>query len=205
MKGVEQPPEYHPEGDVWIHTLMLLEQLNHPTPALALGALLHDVGKPPTFHVAERIRFDGHVEEGVRIAHVILIRLRFSREIIEQVEALVANHMRFKDVGNMKESTLKRFLRMPDFEEHLELHRLDVLSSNRRLDTYDFLKARLAEVPAESLRPERLLTGADLIGAGYSPGPRFTEILSAVEDAQLEGLIRTSGEAMAFVRERYPL
>ena len=115
MKGVEQPPEYHPEGDVWVHTLLLLEKLDHPTPTLALGALLHDVGKPPTFRVAERIRFDGHVEEGVRLAHGILTRLRFSRDEMEQVEALVANHMRFKDVHRMKESTLKRFLRLPRF------------------------------------------------------------------------------------------
>jgi poly(A) polymerase len=145
------------------------------------------------------------VEEGVRIAHEILVRLRFSREIIEQVESLVANHMRFKDVNKMKESTLKRFLRMPDFEEHLELHRLDVLSSNRRLETYHLLKHKLAEFPADDLRPERLLTGADLIAAGYTPGPQFSDILSAIEDAQLEGLIRTAGEAMELVRERYPL
>src|SRR5664279_1356321 len=122
MKGVEQPPEYHPEGDVWKHTLLLLEQLDHPSAALALGALLHDVGKPPTFRVADRIRFDGHVEEGVRLAHGVLHRLRFSRDEMEQVEALIDNHMRFKDVSRMKESTLKRFLRLPQFEEHLELH-----------------------------------------------------------------------------------
>src|SRR5437899_1199953 len=121
MKGVAQPPEYHPEGDVWQHTLLLLEQLCQPTPTLALAALLHDVGKPATFRVAYRIRFDGHVEEGVRLARLILTRLRFSREEIEQVEALIDNHMRFKDVGRMKESTLKRFLRLPEFQEHLEL------------------------------------------------------------------------------------
>ena len=118
MKGVAQPPEYHPEGDVWQHTLLLLEQLCQPTPTLALAALLHDVGKPATFRVADRIRFDGHVEEGVRLARLILTRLRFSREEIEQVEALIDNHMRFKDVGRMKESTLKRFLRLPAFDEH---------------------------------------------------------------------------------------
>jgi len=126
MKGVEQPPEYHPEGDVWVHTLLLLEKLRQPTATLAWGALLHDVGKPPTFRVAERIRFDGHVEEGVALTHSILSRLRFSREDMEQVEALVASHMRFADVQRMRESTLKRFLRLPRFEEHLELHRLDV-------------------------------------------------------------------------------
>src|SRR5262249_7533232 len=137
MKGVAQPPEYHPEGDVWTHTLMLLGQLGETTPTLALGALLHDVGKPPTFHVADRIRFDGHVEEGVHLTRGIMGRLRFSRDEMEQVEALVANHMRFKDLNRMKESTLKRFLRMPYFEEHLELHRMDVLASNRILDNYD--------------------------------------------------------------------
>jgi putative nucleotidyltransferase with HDIG domain len=204
MHGVEQPPEYHPEGDVWVHTLLLLEQLDHPTATLALGALLHDVGKPPTFRVAERIRFDGHVEEGVRIAHEILNRLRFSRDQMEQVEALVANHMKFKDVPQMRESTLKRFLRMPCFDEHLELHRLDCLSSNNRLESYEMVREKLGELSAEHLKPERLLTGADLIAAGYHPGPRFSEILGAVEDAQLEGRIRTCGEAMALVRERFP-
>src|SRR5215468_6377639 len=142
MKGVEQPPEYHPEGDVWTHTLMLLEQLRQPTATLALGALLHDVGKPPTFRVAERIRFDGHVDEGMRMAEVILNRLRFSREDMEQVEALIDNHMRFKDVSRMKESTLKRFLRLPGFPEHLELHRLDAMSSNRRLENYEIAKSK---------------------------------------------------------------
>src|SRR5690242_5733580 len=172
MKGVEQPPEFHPEGDVWTHTLLLLEKLCEPTLTLALGALLHDVGKPPTFRVAERIRFDGHVEEGVRLTHAILTRLRFSRDSIERVEALVANHMRFKDLHRMKESTLKRFLRMPDFEEHLELHRLDCLASNGRLENYDVARQKAAEFPEEHLQPPRLLTGADLIAAGYEPGPR---------------------------------
>ena len=204
MKGVEQPPEFHPEGDVWTHTLLLLEKLDHPSPALALGALLHDVGKPPTFRVAERIRFDGHVDEGVRLAHRILNRLRFSREEMEQVEALVANHMRFKDAHQMKQSSLKRFLRLPGFAEHLELHRLDCLASNGSLQNYVLVKRKLEEFPEEHLKPERLLTGADLIAEGYEPGPRFSRILAAVEDAQLEGRISTSGEALALVRELFP-
>jgi poly(A) polymerase len=204
MKGVEQPPEYHPEGDVWVHTLLLLEKLDHPTTTLALGALLHDVGKPPTFKVAERIRFDGHVEEGVRLTHGILERLRFSRDDMERVEALVADHMRFKDVHRMKESTLKRFLRLPHFHELLELHRLDRLASNGELDSYRFVERKLAELDEEALKPPRLLTGADLIAEGYTPGPRFTEILAAVEDAQLEGRISTSGEALALVRQVFP-
>lgn len=204
MQGVEQPPQYHPEGDVWVHTLLLLEQLNHPSPALALGALLHDVGKPPTFRVADRIRFDGHVEAGIELARPILHRLRFSRDIVGQVEALIANHMKFKDVPRMKESTLKRFLRMPDFEEHLELHRLDVMSSNRNLESYDLVKAKLAEYPDEHLKPARLLTGADLMVAGYEPGPQFTLMLAAVEDAQLEGRVHTPAEALDLVRSLFP-
>jgi len=205
MKGVQQPPEFHPEGDVWLHTLLLLEKLDHPTATLALGALLHDVGKPPTFRVAERIRFDGHVEAGVELARGVLGRLRFSREDSAQVEALVANHMRFADVPRMRESTLKRFLRLPRFEEHLELHRLDVLSSNRRLESYELVRCKLAELPPERLKPPPLITGATLIAAGYAPGPLFAQILTAVEDAQLEGAIGTEEEAMELVREKCPL
>jgi poly(A) polymerase len=204
MKGVGQPPEFHPEGDVWTHTLLLLEKLDHPTPSLAWGALLHDVGKPPTFRVAERIRFDGHVEEGVKLARGILNRLRFSRGDMEQVEALIANHMRFKDAHRMKESTLKRFLRMPDFGEHLELHRLDCLASNQNLENYDLVKRKLEELPQEQLKPAPLVTGADLIAEGYDPGPRFAEMLAAVEDAQLEGRVGSREEAMAMVREMFP-
>ena len=203
MKGVQQPPEYHPEGDVWTHTLMLLEQLDQPSCTLAWGALLHDVGKPPTFRVAERIRFDGHVEEGVRLAHGILVRLRFSREDVEQIEALVDNHMKFKDVHQMKDSTLKRFLRMPAFGEHLELHRLDCGASHGKLDNYFFVKNKLAELSEEHLKPARLLTGADLIAEGYEPGPLFTKILRAVEDAQLDGQIASTAEALEMVRGRW--
>jgi poly(A) polymerase len=204
MKGVGQPPEFHPEGDVWAHTLLLLDNLDHPTPALAWSALLHDVGKPPTFRVAERIRFDGHVEEGVRLAHGILTRLRFSRDNTERVEALIANHMRFKDAHRMKESTLKRFLRMPDFSEHLELHRLDCMASNGNLENYELVRRKLEELPEEQLKPAPLITGADLIAAGYEPGPRFAEMLAAVEDAQLEGRTGSREEAMAMVREMFP-
>jgi poly(A) polymerase len=203
MKGVEQPPEYHPEGDVWTHTLGLLGGLRHPTVTLALGALLHDVGKPPTFRVAERIRFDGHAERGVEMARAILQRLRFPNGAVERVEALVANHMRFMHVTRMKESTLKRFLRVPDFEEHLELHRLDCTAGSGRLENYDFVRGKLAEYSDARLKPAPLLTGDDLIAAGYPPGPPFSKILRAVEDAQLEGLIRTSEEAMAMVRAEF--
>ena len=203
MKGVAQPPEFHPEGDVWTHTLLLLEKLRDPTVTLAAGALLHDVGKPPTFRVADRIRFDGHVEEGVRLAHGILTRLRFSSDQIGQIEALIAHHMRFKDTGQMRESTVKRFLRMENFAEHLELHRLDCLSSSGKLDTYKRVLARLEELGEEELRPKPLLTGRDLIEQGYTPGPAFGKMLAAVEDAQLEGSVGNKEQALALVRAEF--
>jgi poly(A) polymerase len=206
MKGVQQPPQFHPEGDVWTHTLLLLEQLPQPCPkTLAWGALLHDVGKPPTFRVApDRIRFDEHVPVGVRMAEEICRRLRFSNEDTGQIAALVANHMRFADALKMKESTLKRFLRLPRFPEHLELHRIDCLSSHGDLTLYNFVKQRFQSTPADQVRPRPLLTGHDLIRAGYQPGPGFKEILSAVEDAQLEGRLDSREQAMAFVREQFP-
>jgi poly(A) polymerase len=163
------------------------------------------VGKPPTFRVADRIRFDGHVEAGVHLAHAILHRLRFSSEETERVEALVANHMKFKDLEYMRDSTLKRFLRLPDFREHLELHRLDCLASNGRLASYELAKRKLEQFPGEHLKPAPLVTGVDLIAAGYQPGPLFSTILTAVEDAQLEGRIHSAGEALALVRELFPL
>lgn len=203
MKGVAQPPEFHPEGDVWTHTLLMLEAMRDPTPTLALGVLLHDVGKPPTRSFNGRIRFDGHVEAGARMAVRILQRLRFSSETIRQVEALVANHLRFKDAPNMRESTLRRFLRLERFEEHLELHRLDCLASHGNLENYDFIKRKLHELPAEALNPPRLLTGHDLIRAGYRPGPAFARILETVETAQLESRIKTRDEALELVRSLF--
>jgi poly(A) polymerase len=202
-KGVEQPPEFHPEGDVWIHTLMMLGGLREPSITLALGVLLHDVGKPPTFRVAERIRFDGHVEAGAAMTRQILGRLRFSAEQIDRVEALVAGHLKFKDVRQMRESTLKRFLRQPHFDEHLELHRLDCLSSHRNLEAYDFCVERLAGLAPAELKPPPLLTGRDLIAAGYRPGPGFSRMLAAVEDAQLEGKVHSREEALDLLRLQF--
>jgi len=204
MKGVEQPPEFHPEGDVWTHTLLMLDGLHSPTsPTLALGVLLHDVGKPGTFRVAERIRFDGHVELGEKIARNILTRLRFSNAEIEQVIALVANHMRFGHVHEMRESKLKRMLRMDRFDEHLELHRLDCSASHGNLENYEFAKSRLEQLPAEELRPARLLTGRDLIEAGYAPGPEFARMLELAEDAQLEARIHSTAEALELVKSAF--
>lgn len=207
MKGVEQPPQFHPEGDAFIHTLLLLDKLpGGVSKTLAWGALLHDVGKPPTFRVApDRIRFDGHVEIGVKMAAEICRRLRFSNDETEQILALVENHMRFGDVQRMKQSTLKRFLRLPAFEEHMELHRIDCLSSHGHLEAYDYARDQLESMSVEAIRPKALLTGRDLIAAGYKPGPRFKEILSAVEDGQLEGRLTSHDDALEFVQKEFPL
>jgi poly(A) polymerase len=207
MKGVAQPAEFHPEGDVFVHTLLLLENLPEPCPAtLAWGALLHDVGKPPTFRIApDRIRFDNHVDVGVKMAEDICRRLRFSNDDTEQILALVANHMRFSHVSQMKDSTFKRFVRMPDFEQHLELHRLDCQASHRNLASYNLTRERIAATPPEAIRPAPLITGGDLIAAGYLPGPRFKEILSQVEDAQLEGSLHSRDSALEYVRREFPL
>ena len=209
LHGVEQPPQYHPEGDVWVHTMMMLDGLPVGTAtSLAWGVLLHDVGKPATFRSAaetgDRIRFDGHVDKGVELTQKICRRLRFSNEETEQILALVANHMKFKDVEKMRTSTLKRFVRLPHFDEHLALHRLDSLSSNGRTEAYQFVTNFLAETPPEQVRPARILGGDDLLRMGYSQGPLFSEILRAVEDAQLEGEIETVVEAEAYVRARFP-
>jgi poly(A) polymerase len=209
MKGVAQPPEFHPEGDVWVHTLLMLENLPPTPPAtLAWAVLLHDVGKPPTFvpaqETGDRIRFDGHAEIGARMAAAICRRLRFSVDDTEQIEALVANHLRFKDVFQMKPATLKRFARLPGFEEeHLELHRLDCLASHGNLDAYEFVRRFLRETPPEEVRPPRLLTGEDLKAMGFRPGPRFKEILHAVEEGQLEGRLVRREDAMDFVKREY--
>ena len=210
MKGVEQPPQFHPEGDVWIHTRIMIEKLPAgASPTLAWGVLLHDAGKPATFKSAQetgdRIRFDGHVDVGVRMAEELCRRLRFSSEDTEQILALVANHMKFKDVGEMRTSTLKRFVRQPHFEEHMQLHRLDCLSSHGNLDSYEYVRRFLSVTPPEQVRPARILTGDDLMRMGYTPGQLFKQILQAVEDAQLEGQIRTRDEAETYVRKNFGL
>ena len=210
MKGVEQPPQYHPEGDVWVHTLMLLEHLQRGASAtLAWGMLLHDVGKPATFtppdptKAGDRIRFNGHVEVGVAVAREILNRLRFSNEDATQILELIKHHMQFGDVMKMKQSTLKRFLRLPRFDEHLALHRADVLSSNKNLELYEYARKHLEELGEEQIRPELLVTGADLIAAGYRPGPAFKAMLEAAEDAQLEGTVATREDALRLIAENF--
>jgi poly(A) polymerase len=208
MQGVEQPPQYHPEGDVWIHTLLMLEGLPTGGPAtLAWGVLLHDVGKPATFRSAretgDRIRFDRHVEVGMAIGKQILARLRFSNDDSEQILSLVEQHMKFKDVRRMRPATLKRFVRLPRFDEHLALHRLDCLSSHRNLEAYEFVTDFVRTTPPEVVRPKRLMTGEDVIGLGFSPGPIIGRILAAVEEAQLNGELGSRDEAISFVDRRF--
>jgi poly(A) polymerase len=206
MKGVEQPPQYHPEGDVWTHTLLLLGQLEPGCPlTLAWGALLHDVGKPATFRRADRIRFDGHVDVGVAMGAEICRRFRFSNDETRQILALIENHMRFADAPRMKASTLKRFFRLEGFDQHLALHRMDCLAGSGNLDHWEFVRERYLAMPEEAVRPKPLITGRELIAAGYRPGAGFREMLRAVEDAQLEGSIGTAEEALAFVQGRYPI
>ncbi len=205
LQGVAQPPEFHPEGDVWTHTLMMLGMMKNPTPTLALGVLLHDVGKPATFTIRERIRFDNHTEVGARMAEEMGRRLRLSSHDLDRVVELVRHHLRFKDFPKMRRSTQMRFLRMEGFDEHLELHRLDCLASHGDLTNYEMARRMLEETPREEIRPPRLLDGDDLIARGYKPGALFKQILQAVEDAQLEGTVRDREGALRLLSEKFPL
>lgn len=203
MHGVEQPPQYHPEGDVFVHTRLMLEKMHDSTDTLSMGILLHDVGKPLSFEVKERIRFDLHVELGVLVAADVCDRLRLSNEQSTRIIDLVRHHLRFMHVPEMRESTLKRFLRMEHFDEHLELHRLDCLASHGDLSTWEFCHDKLGVLSREQVAPAPLLNGRDLIAMGYTPGPLFSKILSALEDAQLEGQVTHREEAVRFVTAHF--
>ena len=205
MQGVNQPPEYHPEGDVFTHTLLCLQTLENPSIELALAALLHDVAKPATFNDSSgRIRFNDHAELGARMASDILTRLRYPNAVIESVASLIANHMRFMEVERMGQAAFKRLLRLPRFDDQLELLRIDSLAALRPLTTYDLVRRRIAEIPPEHIRPPRLLTGDDLIALGYPPGPLVGDILHAIETAQLDGALSTPDAARQFVQSRFP-
>jgi poly(A) polymerase len=203
MRGVEQPPQFHPEGDVWTHVKLLFEHLGNVDADLAWGALLHDIGKPPTFMVTDRIRFNCHDAVGAKMATSICQRLRMSNQASERICELVAYHMRIRDVKEMRASKLKRLLRQPYFSELLRLHRADCLASHGKLDLYEFCQQQLVDSGEETLRPAPLLRGADLIAEGYAPGPRFKAMLAAVEDAQLEGQLSDRGAALLFLRENF--
>jgi poly(A) polymerase len=205
MQGVEQPPAFHPEGDVWVHTLMMLDNLESPSPTLALGALLHDVGKPPTQTFEDRIRFSNHDKVGADMSRTICRRLRMSNEVTDRVEWLVGQHMRLPKLSEMRESKRKRLVREEGFDELLELCRIDCVASHGDTSAVEWAQQYAEEVPEEVIRPKPLLTGQDLIALGYKPGPRFKVILTAVEDAQLEGDITTTKEAKALVQSRWPI
>jgi len=248
LRGVSQPPRFHPEGDVWEHTLTMLallpqersgqarkcrrEQDNWesiPEPPaicphwdgitailppeqrhkekhsrLAWAALLHDVGKPATrTESGTGVHFYGHVKKGAEIAAAVMRRLKFSKADLDVVLALIENHMRFMHVQDMRPNTVKKFLRMPDFDLHLALHRLDCLGSHGLLDNDVFCREKLQELTMEDLHPPRLLTGYDLQELGFQPGPLFREILNVIEDAQLNGEITTVEEARKLAIARF--
>lgn len=201
LKGVEQPMEFHPEGDVFIHTMMLLEQLSNAEMELALGALLHDIAKPQTFvRAADRIRFHGHDTIGAEMTERIMRRLCYSNDQITLVRSLVNEHLRFKDAFNMRVSTLKRFLSLDRFDLHLALHKIDCLSSHGDLKAHQFCTEKYEEFKKLPPPPLRLVTGNDLIALGMKPGPRFSEVLRKVEDAILEGTVTTKEEGLKLVK-----
>jgi poly(A) polymerase len=204
MKGVEQSPDYHPEGDVFTHTMLLLSQLQAPAETLAYGCLLHDVGKPVcTQRTGERLTFYGHTEKGAAMAEEIMKRLKRSRTTWERVAHLVRNHLRHTQAPNMRLSTLKRFLGEEGIDELLELTRIDALSSNGDLRYYHFCKQKLEEFKEEEIHPAPLLRGQDLLALGFTPGPGFGEILKQVEEAQLGGELSSREQALAWVAQRY--
>lgn len=208
MDNVPQPQEFHPEGDVFRHTCIVLEKLHdirngNVNSELAMGALLHDIGKPPTFEERDRIRFNGHDRLGASMAKRICKRLRFSKKQTERITSLVRDHLKFKDVFNMRESTLRRFISTPHFEDHMSMHLADCLGSHGMTDAYDFLRKKLEEYEHSEIKPKPLINGHDLIGLGFEPGPAFSEILNSVEEQQLEGNLKTREDALAYVRQHF--
>ena len=203
MRGCEQSPEHHPEGDVWVHTRLLLTHMKNPSPVLALSALLHDIGKPRTSKTepSGRIRFFGHEGVGARMAEEILRRLRYSNDEVSAITACIANHMAFKDAPNMRVSTLKRLLARPTFVEELELHRIDCSSCHGQLDIHSFLKAKLNEFSQEEIKPKPLVTGHDLQQLGAKPGPSMGKLLHQLMDEQLEGKFADRTTALARAQE----
>lgn len=204
LKGVEQPPQWHPEGDVFIHTRLMLsllpEQVSLP---LVLSVLLHDIAKPATFTVDEgtgRIRFNGHDKLGAEMTGEILRRLKFPNDVIEPTQVAVEHHMAFKDVKKMRNSTLKRMMSRPTWDDEMALHRVDCLGSNGLLDNYEFMKEKAEEFSQSPLIPQTLISGRDLMELGWQAGKKMGEALTAVQNAQLEGQVSTREEALAWVK-----
>ncbi|HEX9665225.1 MAG TPA: CCA tRNA nucleotidyltransferase [Thermodesulfobacteriota bacterium] len=210
MNGVPQPPEFHPEGDVFNHTCIILDKLYEITggdnsPELAMGALLHDIGKPDTYTVTDRIRFNGHDRIGARMAKNICKDLKFSKKQIEIITSLVKEHLKFKDVFKMREATIKRFLGMSNFDDHFKLHLADCLASHGSTEAYDFIVKKLKDYKKEELKPKPLLNGYDLIDMGYPRGPLYSKILGSLEEAQLEGTVTNREDAKSFILKEFPL
>ena len=207
LKGCEQPPQFHPEGDVWVHTRLMLSMLpKEVSLPLVLAVLFHDIAKPATFsfdETAKRIRFSGHEKLGAEMTEAILSRLRYPRKTIDETVEAVANHMAFKDVQHMRVARLKRFLARPTITDELALHKVDGQSSNGDLSNYEFLTRKIEEFSHEPLIPPPLLTGNDLMRLGYQPGPQFKTILEAVQSAQLEGVLTTPSDAESWARANF--
>ncbi len=204
MKGIPQPPEFHPEGDVWIHTLKTLEHIGeNPSVELAWAALLHDVGKPETITIEDRIRFNKHCQKGAEIAENILRRLKFSNEQIKKIVEMVKNHMNFINVPNMRIAKLKKFVARPTFKDELILHKADCLASHKDLSIYNFLTKKIEEFKQEDLKPEPIIKGRDLIAIGLKPGPIFKKILDEVYELQLENTFETKKEYLEYIKEKY--
>lgn len=204
MKGVAQPPEYHPEGDVFIHTKMLMDQLDHPSVALAFGALLHDVGKPATFsNEGGKIRFYNHAHRGTEIAEKLLTRLRFSNREIADILSCVENHMKFANVKDMRTGKLKQFVARDNFQTELSLHKIDCLASHGKLDLYHFLQDKIQEFKKEELKPKPVINGYDLMDLGIKAGPVMKEILEEAYSLQLEHKFKSKTDAIEWVRKNY--
>ena len=204
MKGVDQPKEFHPEGDVFTHTKLMLDKLDNPPAVLAFACLLHDVGKPLTYEVRDRIRFNEHAEVGAMVTEKILERLRFSNDEKDAIVTCVKNHMRFKEVQHMRPGKLKRLLQSNTFQQELELHRIDCSSSHGNLDNWEFLKKKLEEYSQEEIEPKPLVTGNDILALGISPGPLVGKILEEVQELQLEGTLSSREQALVWIEAHYP-
>ncbi len=205
LKGCEQPPQFHPEGDVFVHTRIMLGLLpSEVSLPLVLAVLLHDIGKPATFQIDDtgRIRFNTHDKLGAEMTGEILRRLKFPNHVIEPAVEAVANHMVFKDVQKMRVSKLKRFMARPMFEDEMELHRVDCTSSHGMLDNYEFIRTKQEEFAAETepLIPTPLINGHDLMKRGIAPGPKLGELLTAIQNLQLEGTLHTQEEALDWLK-----
>lgn len=204
LQGAEQPSDYHPEGDCLVHTIKTLENLpEDASDELLMGMLLHDIGKPSTFELLDRIRFNGHDKKGAEITEIILKRMKFSNDFIERVVSLVSNHMKFMAAPIMKMSTFKRFVRQPYFNEHLALHKADCLSSHGSLDNYNFVIKKMNEIPPEKIKPPKLISGKDLLDLGFIQGPIFKTILEDIDDKQLEETIKDRESALLYVKQQY--